>query len=177
MGGGDLLYEAAHQANLLLRALPELLLRVPPEHGARSRNAAAVSADLRLAAVLRARIDRAELQDWTTLATEALADRQDARGECAGREAMAPDTGAVDSPAAFAATAQLVAGKVHSGCVKSALQILTGNGKALSNESTWIKIAALVAESAPLGEDQATREAVAAPGHLVGCGPSRGGYG
>ena len=162
VSGGDLPSEAAVQANLLLRALPELLLRVPPEHGGRNRNAAAVSADLRLAAVLRARVDQAELQDWTALAADALADRQATRCVDAGREAMASDTGATDSPAAFAATAQLVAGKVHSGCVKSALQILTGNGKALSNEATWRKIEALVAEAAPSGEADATLAAATA---------------
>ena len=162
VAGGGLPLEAAYQANLLLRALPEMLLRIPRKHAARNSNAAAVSADLRLAAVLRARIDRAELQDWTALATEALADRQAARGEGARRDSMSTDTGAADSPAAFAALAQLVAGKVHSGCVKSALQILTGNGKALANETTWAKIVASVAEEAPSGEDEATRDAVAA---------------
>ena len=123
--------EAAEQAHLLLRALPELLLRAPTGAAMRDKAAVTVSADLKLAAVIRARLDRAELADWFGLARDALDDRAAASDADPGpgRDAAHGDIGATDSAAAFAAIPQLVAGKVRSGCVKSALRILDGFGK------------------------------------------------
>ena len=159
--------EAAVHAHLLLRALPELLLRAPTGAAMRDKAAVTVSADLKLAAVIRARLDRAELADWLGLARDALDDRAAASNSDAGpgRDAAHGDRGASDSAAAFAATAQLVAGKVRSGCVKSALQILDGFGKAAPTESTWDKITALVAAPAPAGEQDATAAAAVAALH------------
>ena len=61
---------------------------------------------------------------------------------------MLPGCGRTDS---HAADVQLVAGKVHRGCVKSSRHILTGHGNAATNPATWGEITDLVADP-PAGE-------------------------
>ena len=159
---GPLPAEAAVQAHMLLRALPEILMRASAGKPTHDRGAAAVRTDLRLAAMLRARIDRAELQDWLRLAKEAWEERGEEKHESGPDDnRIAPDTDGCDSPAAMSAMAQLVAGQVQSGCVKSALHILTFHGKAADTEATWDNILKLVAEEAPAWENGADATAVA----------------
>ena len=70
--------EAAVHVHSLFRALPELLLGVPPGRLRPSKYTCRARGDLQLASVLRSRLDLPKLGDWLGLAKAALTDKTEA---------------------------------------------------------------------------------------------------
>ena len=117
--------------------------------------------DLRTVQLLKGRFALAENGQWDTLIADATADRASQASMAATGERSTIDRMCADeqSPAAFAKRAQHAVTKVRSGCVRSAMQILTGQGKAPNDTRTLAMITELVGEDATCTERAATAAA------------------